>query len=1105
VTGAVAASVLGPLPQGTVVLEASAGTGKTWTIAALATRYVAETELELSQLMLVTFGRAATQELRERTRSRLTSAALGLADVEAARRGDDALLAHLATGPDEVVAERRRRLLTALSDFDAATITTTHSFCQRMLDGLGIAGDREPGAEVVERLDDLVTEVADDLYLGRFADHDCQAPRVTPAECRQVVRDAVADRQARLVPDDAPLDSASAQRLALATAGRCEVERRKRAAGVRDFDDLLVLLRDALLDEQHGDAGCARVRERYRVVLVDEFQDTDPVQWEVLQRAFHGSTTLVLIGDPKQAIYAFRGAEVLSYLEAVRAADRHETLTTNWRSDADLLRALERLYGGAALGHPDIVVRQVTAARPGTRLPGEVPLRVRQVSRTGSGPVGRSGFPAVAALRRRVAADLADELVRLLDTASLTTPDGSRPVEPGDVAVLVRKRLHIGPVREALERVGVPSVLAGATSVFETPAAADWLWLLQALEQPHRPGRVRLAALTPLLGLTADRLDDRATTGTGGFLRELAGLFERSGFAAVVERLAVRTDLDARLLGQVGGERRLTDLHHLAQVLDRAAVEQSLGLTALVAWLTARIADPQSGSTADRSRRLESDAAAVQVLTVHTSKGLEFPVVHVPFGWDGAKSPQITSLLLHDAQGRRVLDLGGRDGPGWGDRKKQSDREEAGEELRLLYVALTRAQSQVVAWWAPGAATAGAPLHRLLLGRAPDDPEPAQRSPVPSDEQATARLAAWAAGAPDVVAVEQVGVPVGRRWSRPAVAPPALGVAQVTRTVDRLWRRTSYSALTASAHDAAHLPGVASEPEQPERTDEPDDPRRTGAASPRAQDVLDPAASGPPSPMDDLPAGAAFGTLVHEVLEQVDLSADDLAGELLARTRTVVSARLSDVDPGALAAALLPVLRTPLDPAGTTLAGLSTADRLAELDFELPLAGGDSPCGDGLTLRGVARLLRRHLPPDDPLAGYPELLDGVEAPPLRGYLSGSIDAVLRLPGPRYVVVDYKTNRLGRGPLTALHYTRPAMAAEMLRAHYPLQALLYAVALHRYLRWRQPGYDPALHLGGTAYLFVRGMVGPVTPAGCGVFDWHPPAALVAELSDLLAAG
>ena len=190
---------------------------------------------------------------------------------------------------------------------------------------------------------------------------------------------------------------------------------------------------------------------------------------------------------------------------------------------------------------------------------------------------------------------------------------------------------------------------------------------------------------------------------------------------------------------------------------------------------------------------------------------------------------------------------------------------------------------------------------------------------------------------------------------------------------------------------------------------------------------------------------------------------------------------------------------------GVQTCALPIWDRPPELDFELPLSGGDDPVTGAARVRDLAQLLRRHLPADDDLAPYADLLETVDAPPLRGYLAGSLDAVLRRSGPSYVVVDYKTNRLGRGDLTTGHYTRAAMAGEMLRAHYPLQALLYAVALHRFLSWRQPGYDPERHLGGVQYLFVRGMVGPETPDGAGVFDWHPPAALVVEASELLAGG
>ncbi|MBA2554964.1 MAG: UvrD-helicase domain-containing protein, partial [Geodermatophilaceae bacterium] len=728
----------GPLPTGTTVLEASAGTGKTWTIAALATRYVAEGVADLSQLMLVTFGRAATQELRERTRERLTSAARGLADVDAAN-SPDPLVAYLAA-TDRVV--RRMRLVRALSDFDGATIATTHSFCQRMLDGLGMAGEREPGISLVEAVDDIVDEVVDDLYLQTYAGYDAPIPQLTPATARAVSREAVRDGQARLEPQTAG-DTEAGQRVAMAAGARIEVERRKRQRGIRDFDDLLVLLRDVLTDPERGPAAAARIRERYRVVLVDEFQDTDPVQWEVLRRAFHGSTTLILIGDPKQAVYAFRGAEVRSYLDAVRLADTHETLSVNWRSDPGLLQALDRLYGGAALGHPDILVHPVQASRQGTRLPGQPPFRLRQIPRR---PPLRNGFPALPALRASVADDLADEVVRLLDSGALL--DG-RPVAPGDLAVLVRTWKQIGYVTHALDRAGLPWVLGSSTSVFETASAMDWLWVLRAMEQPHRAGLVRLAALTPLLGWTATELaeaTDEQVAVVGAQLRDCSALFAAAGFAAVFERMATQTRLEERLLHLSSGERTLTDLRHLAQTLNRAAVDDALGLTALTGWLAQRVAVPSLASTADRSRRLESDAAAIQIVTVHGSKGLEFPVVYVPYGWDGARNPQLATLLLHDADGTRVRDIGGDTDPGFAARRRIHDAEEAGEELRLLYVALTRAQSQVVAWWAPSAQASGSPLHRLLMGRTAGDPSPAPRVPVPSDDVATARLAAWAAG-----------------------------------------------------------------------------------------------------------------------------------------------------------------------------------------------------------------------------------------------------------------------------------------------------------------------------------------------------------------------
>jgi exodeoxyribonuclease V beta subunit len=1088
VSAATGFDLLGALPTGTTVLEASAGTGKTYAIVGLATRYVAEGIADLSELLLVTFSRAATQELRERTRARFAEVVEALADPESAAADNDRLIRHLAAHD---VDNRRTRLRQALSDFDAATIATTHGFCQRMLDELGIAGEREPHVTVVEDVDDLTVDVVADIYLQRYGRIP---PPITYAEAMVAARAAIFDQQAALAPQSAD-GTPAGERVGFAQQVRAEVERRKRATGLRDFDDQLALLHRVLSDPEHGTAACMRIRARFDVVLVDEFQDTDPKQWEILHRAFHGHSTLVLVGDPKQAIYAFRGAEVLSYLDAVNTSDAHRELTTNWRSDADLITALDHVYGGAALGDPRISVHRVDAARDGTRLSGTAPLRLRHLPRTGAGPLGKSGYPTVGPLRANVARDVAADVVALLD-GNVTIERGGReePVEPGHIAILVRTHAQVSLVYEELQRTGVPCVLAGGTSVFTTPAAQQWLWTLQALEQPHRADRVRLAALTPLLGYTAEDLvarGDELVAQVGGVLRDLAMVFAQSGFAALFERLATVGELEARLLRTASGERQLTDMRHIAELLDDAATSDSFGIASLTRWFEDRMNDPGRGSS-DRSRRLDSDAAAVQILTVHGSKGLEFPVVYVPYAWDAAKNPNPDTLLLHH-DGRRILDVGGEGSPGYGERRRTHEAEEAGEELRLLYVALTRACCQLTLWWAPSYGTARSPLHRVLFARNPGSSEVAPAAGIPADSVMAEQFASWAKASGGLISVEATGI-VGKKeitWSKPQQDDVSLIAARFTRVLDNTWRRTSYSALTASAHDGV---GVGSEIEEPEKDDEPEEPP---LATP------DPAAEGIPSTMNHLPGGTVFGTLVHAVFEIVDTSAADLEAELTACCRDVVAQRLSDIDPDELAHALLPVLHTRLGPLARTLADFSPKDRLAELDFELPLAGGDDPAAVTVTLGQVSDLLRRHLTPDDPLVEYADHVRTLEPVPLRGYLTGSIDAVLRIDGPRFVVVDYKTNRLAPGELTTGHYTRDAMAAEMIRAHYPMQALLYSVALHRYLRWRLPGYDPEIHLGGSQYLFVRGMAGPDSPPGSGVFDWTPPAALVTDLSDLLA--
>ena len=1100
--------VCGPLPTGVTVLEASAGTGKTFTIAALAARYVAA-GVPLDELLMVTFTRMATGELRERVRERLVSAEHGLERALAgAPAGDDEVVRLLADGSEREVRTRRELLVRALARFDSATIATTHGFCEEVLGGLGVIGDTEPETTFVEDISDPLREVVEDLFVRRFHRHG--NAQFTLAQALEIARAAVASPDAPIEPEAAGDRTIAAMRVRLARAARVELELRKRRMALMTYDDFLTRLKDTLAGAG-GPAAAARLRARYRVVLVDEFQDTDPVQWEIMRRAFGGGhTTLVLIGDPKQAIYAFRGADVYAYVEAARSAGAQATLRTNWRSDGGLLRAYDALFGNAKLGHEGIVYRRVEPA-PGNRTPrltgapDAAPLRLRVVPREAVGTTQR-GYARLEGARHHVAQDVANDIVALLDSGARLA-DG-RAICPGDVAVLVRTNRNAARARDALEAVDVPAVINGAGSVFGTEPAREWLRLLEAIERPAYPPRAHSASLTAFLGWTTQQLaatGDDEREAIHQRLHHWARVLREQGVASLIETIGLEEGLPARVLALADGERRLTDMRHIAELLHRAATTESMGAAAVTSWLRQRVLEAATDNNdEERSRRLESDAEAVQVLTVHRSKGLEFPVVYFPDLFEPSPAPRDdrrTPVVFHDERGRRTIDVG-LEGPHWHDHVCKHTEEQRGEDLRLAYVALTRAKHQAVVWWAGTFDSRNAALTRLLFARDDDGNVAWQSRDVPADAAATARFEQLRAAAPGCVSVARSELGFAFPW--PGVARPRAKLAAATfdRTLDAAWRRTSYSDITAGTYEAR----VASEPEEPVVEDEPERPVPAVAAA-RPSDEL----RAVPSLLAAMPVGVEVGTLVHRVLERADFTAADLDAELVANIDAVQSRRRVELgDADAAVAGLRAALETPLGPAvgDLRLCDVRRGDRLDELDFELPLAGGDAPAGPALTLAAIADVLRG----DDVLADYAERLSdpGLRAS-LRGYLTGSIDLVVRLGDGRYAIADYKTNRLATAgePLTAWHHRPDALAAEMRQAHYALQALLYAVALHRFLRWRLPGYSAERNLAGVLYLFVRGMTGPDTPVvdgrRCGVFTWQPDGALVEELSDVLDRG
>lgn len=1090
--------LLGDLPAAasTTVLEASAGTGKTFALAGLVTRYVADGVATLDQMLLITFGRAASQELRDRVRRQITDAAAAFDDPPPA--GDNELVDYLITGTESERADRKRNLRDALADFDAATIATTHQFCQLVLKSLGVAGDSDSRVTLVESLTDLVTEVVDDLYLAHFGQQR-DDPALSYPDALKLAREVVNNPATELRPLDPPPESRAAVCVGFAKHVLAELETRKRRLGILGYDDLLTRLAEAL-DAEDSPARL-RMHRRWPIVMVDEFQDTDPVQWQVIDRAFSGRSTVVLIGDPKQAIYAFRGGDIVTYLSAAETAGAKKTLGTNWRSDSALVDRLQAVLRGAELGDPAIVVHDVDAHNTGCRLvgaPNVEPFRLRVVERSTFGRRGTQNV-SINDLRQHIGKDLAGDIGALL--ASGATFDG-RPVQAGDVAIIVETHKDARICQLALGRAGIPAVYTGDSDIFASQAADDWLSLLEAFDQPHRAGVVRAAAATMFFGKTAEDLvqgGDELTDEIAETLREWAGHARERGVAAIFEAAQLRGMLK-RVLSWRDGERHMTDLAHMTQLLQDVAHREHHSLPALRDWL--RTERDDRGGTAERNRRLDSDAAAVQIMTVWVSKGLQYPIVYLPFAFN-RWVPERDLILFHDGP-TRCLHIGGKESPDYRDVERLGREESAGDDSRLTYVAMTRAQSQVVAWWAPANDEPNGGLSRLLRGRQPGEAAVPNRC-VPSkitDDDALARLRQW----------EAVGGPVlEQSVLTPAPRPPAesvpmgLDARHFHRSIDTTWRRTSYSGLIRVAETS----GVSSEPEVVALDDEVGE-------LPLLQPSTGPAL---PSPMADLPKGAKFGTLMHAVLETADPFAADLAAELEAQIVEHSVWWPVDVPAADLAAALVPMNDTPLGPlAGNlTLRQIGLRDRLRELDFEFPLAGGDlRATAPRIYLRDVGQLVAEHLPEDDPLASYAERLtgDALGNQPLRGYLNGSVDAVLRIPFPeghRYVVVDYKSNWLGDGDgsLTSADYERARLVEAMLHSDYPLQALLYSVVLHRFLRWRQPGYSPEAHLGGVLYLFVRGMCGADTPVvdghPAGVFDWQPPASLVVAMSALLDEG
>ncbi len=1136
-------SATGSLPQmGRHLLEASAGTGKTFAIAALVTRLIAEQDVTVDELLVVTFTRAAAAELRDRIRRRLSDAVRALQNPSLIVEGHDEIHDVLAACGSGELKERRQRLARAVIDFDTATITTIHGFCQQVLQSLGATSGHNPDVTLVQDTSDLVQGACSDV-MAAAALHG-EMP-YTAQGLVKTVQAVLNNPGVEVVADSG--DGGDDARRKMVVRAATEVRDRLGSTASLSFDVMLEAVRDALV--AHPDAA-QRLAQQFPVALVDEFQDTDPVQWAILSAIYapdgehRAGTRLVLVGDPKQAIYAFRGGDIHTYLAAARAAERR-TLPVNWRSDGALLHTLNELCAGWELGDQEIRYLPVRPSpqhedrrlvdADGHPVPA-VDLRCAARGLEQKKPT-KAGTSSVYADPARWACidDAVRAIVEMLDSgwripcsdddpgATGVPGERTRELRAGDIAVLVHANRWATPIQRSLVRSGVPAVVTGGSSVAESPAADQWRILLDALARPSDPTRARAVALSwfgdrdPqwVAASTLEGTDDQRLADLQSQLESWSALLRNQGVSALTSVLRSDVSLVASVLSLPGGERNLTDLDHLGELLHSATAGRPVGPESARALL-----DEMSTGSADDDpeaikRRIDTDAPAVRIMTLHAAKGLEFPVVCCPSLWNVTPSHR-DGRLYHNEHRGRLLDVS-KDVKSIPLADAAAKAELVGQAQRLTYVGLTRAVHRLVLWWAAGPSAGNSPIAPLLFGDG-------GVSGVPDEHYGQLCDRVDASGLDGLVSVAEVQ-PHGQRIAtrrtsdgpnRVPVAAADLSVAALTRSLERSQGRWSFSSLSARALDDDHI-SVGGEPSvvpSPSKGD-PDDPSLGDAAD--GDEQLPP----PPVLFDGLGAGAAFGTLVHDALEHLDFAGDleaQLSAFLLTRPWAGDGARRER-----LVRAIAAAVRTPLGDSfdGIALASLVRSDRLDELEFELPLATTDAGMGGSTIDRrstfdttDIGRLLLEHCAEGDPVRGWAQrLADGVIDVSAGGHLTGSIDLVMRLAadvpgGYRYCVADYKTNRLGSWVEAdrITNYRPDLLVDAMAHHHYPLQAVLYSVALHRYLRWRLPGYLPELHLGPVAYLFVRGMVGDATPQvdgrSHGVFDWQVPPAAVASLSDLL---
>ena len=1196
--------------NGPVLIEASAGTGKTYSISGLFVRLIVEQGLGVEQILVVTYTTAATQELKSRIREKLIQTRRGLT-----QGSNDLFISGLA----DKIADRQivlQRIDRAIADFDCAAIFTIHGFCQRLL----FENAFETGAFFDTRLvtDPTVfyREVAEDFWRKCFykassefigfvtsqtADpgpvifydllRHINIPGIEILPSLSTPREPVCDDfrnlRAHLARDWPTSRSAVIERLASpalnankygsfkpdryqpdfsiralktqafglamdqfcqsviggfplfkefekfttsyilnATKKGCEppdhpffylcdrlyvvaanlqaemtkyythlkskflkcsqleLATVKKEHNIFFFDDLLTSVNHTLMRDDHGAKNLIKtVQRRFKAALVDEFQDTDTLQYEIFSRFFGKPPSLFfMIGDPKQSIYSFRGADIFSYINAAAKTEHQYTLVENWRSDPALIKALNTLFESANLPFLYREIRFEKAKAGGIRtekpVRGQPPLTLWFLPSKNEKPIKKTDAVRI------ITAAVGNEIARLIKNSK-------DRYKPEDIAVLVRTNRQAELIKECLSRRGMPSVLYGAGNVFDSFEARELQLVLKGIIENRKNESVRSALVTEMLGsrpvdIDTDETNPNVLDKRQNHFREYYEHWKNRGFMSMFRWLMSRESIRARLLAYFDGDRRLTNILHLSEILHQFDLTNMVSPTDLLQWLTDQ-RNPETPRLEEHQLRLETDKKAVRIVTIHKSKGLEYEIVFCPFGWESSLVRRGKEVICHQSgtTRQRVIDFGS---PNYEEHLRKNQNENLAENLRLLYVALTRAKTHCYLVWGH-IKTAETSALAYLFHHGSTDVEhdvvnslKSHVSKFNSSDLLTdlERLVDRSEGSivlTELPPYDETSVTTQRADLEPLFCRSFAG------QIDTSWKISSYTSLVSQRQQSA---------ERPDRDDENDNHSSVGAEKGEFPVSETSVSDTSKKSIHEFPKGARAGIFFHSLLEHIDFTiADDvyLDEMIQAHLRTHgFDLQWQDVVRKTVQSCLSVTLRN-REPE-LLLSKIGPLNRINELAFTYPTKAfsRDQLLEAFLQNRGSG------IPKD-----FPVKLERLDFSLSGGFLKGYIDLIFKH-NKRFFLLDWKSNNLGR---QVADYHQNKLEKIMSSSYYILQYCLYSLALNRYLKMRHPNYTYYNNFGGVFYVFIRG-VDPAKGPDYGVYFDRPDGNLIEALDQIIIA-